>query len=131
MKSRALIKLEENSFALASELGQYERLIKEGKDLQARAYLPKIQYLCSLLSVDWQVMTGVKDGYLFKTQNTSTLSESFGKVSEEKQEVTNFLPKIPKKSTHCPCGSSLEGKKATAVYCSPACKYEFGQKLRR
>ncbi len=120
-----LYEVRQISKTLRDYLQYYSSSKQKQKPLEANSYLPVIRFCCNQLGADWEVMTGIKSGYLFALNDTRTDNEA--------HEPFTILDKIPQiavqadnlhlETVSCAtCGKPLRGKRKDAKYCSAYCK---------
>ncbi len=115
-------------------LREYERLKHAGKAIEAMSFLPSIRKACEKQGLNWSVVLGLENGFIFTDENgnntvTKTVTTvSYGNENGNFERLKNG--KIPENEVFCKCGcgKSLQGKRKSALFYSAKCKSNFHQK---
>ena len=75
-KDLSLSEVKQISKTLRDYLQYFSSSKTKNKPLEANSYLPVIRHCCQQLGADWEVMTGIKSGYLFALNDTRTDNEA-------------------------------------------------------
>ncbi len=107
---------------LRIELRTYQARLRDNQAM-ALTYLPSIKSLCQTLGLDWEVLTGITNGYIFNL----TVSENDLTVKEVSQK-TEQNPEITV-TTHYNgyclnpnCQKDLSNRRKGTKYCNQTCK---------
>lgn len=108
-----------NETKLRINLRSYQKHISAGKQAIAYTYLPAIRECCTALMLDWEVLVGIKNGYIFKELSVPEMAKN-----PEIAVLSGFS-----EIYNCEiCGKPLAGKRADAKVCGNKCKRLKNQK---
>ncbi len=113
----------EISQTLRLYLSYYTSCLNRNRLIEANSYLAVIRYCCEQLEMDWEVVTGIKNGYVFKVTVKSenlAVNERFVQTAEKPQitvrEQVNGYCLNPE------CGKDLSNRRKGTKYCNQECK---------
>lgn len=98
---------------LRINLRSYQNLFQTGKQALAYTYLPAIRECCTALKLEWEVVVGIKNGYIFQDLSVPT--------NDQNPEIA-VLSGISSVYNCEICGKPLKGKRSDAKVCGPQCK---------
>jgi len=97
---------------LRINLRSYQTLFQAGKQALAYTYLPAIRECCTALKLEWEVVVGIKNGYIFQDLSVP--------INDQNLEIA-VLSGISVYNCEI-CGKPLIGKRADAKVCGSKCK---------
>lgn len=101
------------SVKLRINLRSYQNLVRQNKQALASTYIPIIRQCCEALSLDWEVIIGIKNGYFNKELSVPEMVKK-----PEIAVLSGFSG-----NNNCEiCGKQIIGKRSDAKVCSKNCK---------
>lgn len=98
----------------------------------ALTYLPSIRELCHSLGLDWEVLTGISNGYIFSVtvnQNDLTVIEKVTET-EEKPEIT-VTTHYNGYCLNPNCQKDLTNRRKGTKYCNQTCKNQSKHEIQK